>query len=103
MNAKVNNWAVELESQKIDFVFILGIKNVLADTLSRLIEVDSDVKLPEENEGEEFGYIPFEKLPPAQVEVCKEVWINEVTQDRVTSKLQDPIQQNIEINLPLTN
>ena len=56
-----------------------------------------------EKEGEEFGYIPFEKLPPAQVEVCEEVWINEVTQDRVTLKLQDPIQQNIEINLPLTN
>ena len=103
MNAKVNNWAVELESQKIDFVFILGIKNVLADTLSRLIEVDSDVKLPEEKEGEEFGYTPFEKLPPAQVESCEEVWINEVTQDKVTLKLQDPITQNIEINLPLTN
>ena len=103
MNAKVNNWAVELESQKIDFVFIPGIKNVLADTLSRLIEVDNDVKLPEEKEGEEFGYIPFEKLPPAQVEVCQEVWINEVTQDKVTLKLQDPVQQNIEINLPLTN
>ena len=103
MNAKVNNWAVELESQKIDFVFIPGIKNVLADTLSRLIEVDSDVKLPEEKEGEEFGYISFEKLPPAEVEVCQEVWINEVTQDKVTLKLQDPIQQNIEINLPLTN
>ena len=103
MNAKVNNWAVELESQKIDFVFIPGIKNVLADTLSRLIEVDSDVKLPEEKEGEEFGYIPFEKLPPAQVEICEEVWINEVTQDKVTLKLQDPITQNIEINLPLTN
>ena len=103
MNAKVNNWAVELESQKIDFVFIPGIKNVLADTLSRLIEVDNNVKLPEEKEGEEFGYIPLEKLPPAQVETSKEVWINEVTQDKVTIKLQDPIQQNIEINLPLTN
>ena len=50
----------------------------------------------------EFGYILFEKLPPAQVETCEEVWINKVTQDRVTLKLQDPIQQNIEINLPLT-
>ena len=68
-----------------------------------MIEVDSDVKLPEEKEGEEFGYIPFEKLPPAQVEVCEEVWINEVTQDKVTLKLQDPITQNIEIQLPLTN
>ena len=28
MNAKINNWAVELETQKIDFVFIPGIKNV---------------------------------------------------------------------------
>ena len=57
MNTKVNNWAVELG--------IPGIKNVLADTLSRLIEVDSDVKLPEEKDGQEFGYIPFEQLPPA--------------------------------------
>ena len=103
MNAKVNNWAVELESQKIDFVFIPGIKNVLADTLSRLIEVDSNVKLPEEKEGEEFGYIPFEKFPPTQVEICEEVWINEITQDKVTLKLQDPITQNIKIQLPLMN
>ena len=40
LSAKVNNWAVELESQKIDFVFIQGTKNVLADTLSRLIEIE---------------------------------------------------------------
>ena len=38
MNAKVNNWAVELDSQNINFEFIAGTKNVLADTLSRLIE-----------------------------------------------------------------
>ena len=43
---------------------------------------------------------PLKKLPPAQVEICEEVWINEVTQDKVTLKLQDPIQQNIEINSP---
>ena len=36
MNAKVNNWAVELESQNINFEFIAGTKCVLADTLSRL-------------------------------------------------------------------
>ena len=40
MNAKVNNWAVELESQNINFEFISGVKNVLADTLSRLIEMN---------------------------------------------------------------
>ena len=58
MNAKVNNWAVELESQKIDFVFIPGIKNVLADTLSRLIEVDNDIKLPEEKKEKNLDTSP---------------------------------------------
>ena len=38
MNSKVNNWAVELESQNITFEYIPGIKNTLADTLSRLID-----------------------------------------------------------------
>ena len=65
MNTKVNNWAVELESQKIDFVFIPGIKNILADTQSRLIEVDEDVKLPDEKEGQEFGYVPFRTTSPS--------------------------------------
>ena len=32
MNAKVNNWAVELEFQNIYFKFIAGTKDVLADT-----------------------------------------------------------------------
>ena len=59
MNAKVNNWAVELESQNINFEFIAGTKNVLADTLSRLIEFDESIKLPEEEPGYKFGYTPL--------------------------------------------
>ena len=55
LNAKVNNCAVELELQKIDFVFIQGTKNMLADTLLRLIEIDDNIKLPAEQEGHEFG------------------------------------------------
>ena len=51
MNAKVNNRAVELESGNINFEFIAGTKNVLADTLSRLIELDKSIKLPEEEPG----------------------------------------------------
>ena len=90
LNAKVNNWAVELESQKIDFVFIQGTKNVLADTLSRLIEIDDDIKLPAEQEGREFGYVPFEQLPPAQVTVTEEVIINEV--NNLTRKSKDLMQ-----------
>ena len=48
MNSKVNNWAVELEAQHITFEHILGIRNTLADTLSRLIEMDKDIKLQPE-------------------------------------------------------
>ena len=40
LNSKVNNWAVELESQDITFEYIPGIRNTLVDTLSRLIEMD---------------------------------------------------------------
>ena len=107
MNAKVNNWAVELESQNINFEFIAGTKNVLADTLSRLIEFDESIKLTDEEPGYEFGYTPFEELPPASVTVIEEVIISENQGDQlpVLLKIQhnDPIAKDIEIKLPLTN
>ena len=34
LNAKVNNWAVEISPYKIKFEYIKGIKNTLADTMS---------------------------------------------------------------------
>ena len=93
LNAKVNNWAVELESQKIDFVFSQGTKNVLADTLSRLIEIDDDIKLPAEQEGHEFGYVPFEQLPPAQVTVTEEVIINKINNLKIKIQHIDPVKK----------
>ena len=107
MNAKVNNWAVELESQNINFEFIAVTKNVLADTLSRLIEFDDSIKLPREESGYEFGYIPSEELPPASVTVIEEVIISENQGDQSLRLLNiqhnDPIAKDIEIKLPLTN
>ena len=73
LNSKVNNWAVELESQNITFEYIPGIRNTLADTLSRLIEMDENIKLQPEEEGKEFGYFPFEELPPVTTQVVEEV------------------------------
>ena len=93
LNAKVNNWAVKLKSQKIDFVFIQGTKNVLADTLLRLIEIDDDIKLPAEQEGHKSGYVPFEQLPPAQVTVTEEVIINKVNDMKVKIQHINPIQK----------
>ena len=107
MNAKVNNWAVELESQNINFEFIAGTKNVLANTLSRLIEFDESIKLPEEEPGYEFGYTPFEELPPARVTVIEEVIISEDQGDQLPGSLKiqhnDPVAKDIKIKLPLTN
>ena len=62
LNSKVNNWAVELESQDITFEYIPGIRNTLADTLSRLIEMDDDIKPPPEEKGKEFGYFSFRRI-----------------------------------------
>ena len=69
----MNNWAVELESQNITFEYIPRIWNTLADTLSRLIEMDENIQLQPEEEGKEFGYFPFEELPPVMTHVVEEV------------------------------
>ena len=37
------------------------------DTLSRLLDIDTDVPLPAEPQGTEFGYDYFEELPPVEV------------------------------------
>ena len=64
LNSKVNNWAVEISTHRIEFKYIKGIKNTLADTMSRLVELDPDIKLTQEEEGKEYGYAIFEPLPP---------------------------------------
>ena len=75
LNSKVANWAVKLESQNINFEYIPAIRNTLEDTLSRLIEMDDDIKLPLEEEEKEFGYFSFEELPPATTNIIEEVII----------------------------
>ena len=45
-NDKVNNWGVELASKYIlKFEYVKGIKNTLADTMSRLVTLDPDIML----------------------------------------------------------
>ena len=45
----------------------------MANTLSRLIEMDENIKLQPEEEGKEFGYFPFKELPPVTTHVVEEV------------------------------
>ena len=99
LNSKVNNWAVESESQNITFEYIPGIRNTLADTLSRLIEIDGDIKLQPEEEGKEFGYFPFEELPPVTTQVVEEVIKCEI--GNINIQHTDPIEINTDIHLPL--
>ena len=75
LNNKVNNWAMELEAFNIRFEHVSGKANILADTLSRLIDFDPDARLDPENTVWEFGYYIFESLPKLSsadvVQVCE--------------------------------
>ena len=57
LNNKVNNWAMELEAFNIRFKHVSGKANILANMLSRLIDLDPDARLDPENAGWEFGII----------------------------------------------
>ena len=67
LNSKVNNWAIEISPFKITFECIKGIKNTLADTMSRLIDIDPQVQPEPKPEGYEFGYYIFDELPNLEV------------------------------------
>ena len=68
LNSKVNNWAVEISPYRIKFEYIKGIKNTLADTMSRLIQIDPEARLQPEQEGYEFGYHAFEDMEQIEYE-----------------------------------
>ena len=62
----------------ITFEYIKGIKNTLADTMSRLIEINSKVQQEPEPEGYEFSYYVFDSLPDIEVTDI-ELTINSIT------------------------
>ena len=67
MNSKVNNWAVELEQFRLHLEWIPGTRNLLADSLSRLLDVVPDAQKTKETDDHEFGSYCFEELEPAKV------------------------------------
>ena len=67
LSSKVNNWAIDILPFRITFEYIKGIKNTLADTMSRLIDIDPQVQPEPEPEGYEFSYYTFDKLPDLEV------------------------------------
>ena len=57
LNVTVNNWALELEQYDLKLNHVSGVKNALADALSRLIQIDPSYELPKEPSGQEFGKV----------------------------------------------
>ena len=99
LNAKVNNWAVELEQFNLKLEWIQGAKNTLADSLSRLLEVDPEAKLQPEREGHEFGTFCFEELNETG-EISPDCWTPATDSIENIEITYD--EQNIkEVKLPL--
>ena len=61
--------------------------------------MDENIKLQPEEEGKEFGYFPFEELPPVTTQVVKEVIKCEI--GNINIQHTDPIEINTDIHLPL--
>ena len=95
LNSKVNNWAIEILPFCITFEYIKGIKNTLADTMSRLIDIDPQIQQESEPEGYEFGYYTFNTLPAMQVSNIETIG------ESLNEKKKDDIESNV--RLPLTD
>ena len=85
LNTKVNNWAIDITSRcrNIQFEYIKGIKNTLADTMSRLIEITPEIEQEPEPPGQEFGYDIFETLEPIETTTH---YINELKEEIQTKQ-----------------
>ena len=95
MNSKVNNWAIEISPFCITFNYIKGIKNTLADTMSRLINIDPQIQQDSEPEGYKFGYYTFDTL------LAMEVSNIDTTHETLNDNGKD-FNRNL-ANLPLTD
>ena len=92
LNSKVNNWAMELEAFNIQFDYIKGSSNILADTLSHLIAIDPDTPTMPEEPGYEFGYAIFEEFLKVKTKTYE---VNEVIGGTDTEIFKnDPELQN---------
>ena len=92
MNSKVNNWAVELEQFRLHLEWIPGTRNLLADSLSRLLDVVPDAQKTKEPDDHEFGTYCFEELEPAKV---MEKVSTEVIEFNNNSEYQNGLQESL--------
>ena len=94
MNAKVNNWAVELEQFNLKMEWIMGAKNTLADSLSRLLEVCPEAAKQPEPAGQEFGCACFEELEPVKVEYIEVIETVQITENENFKEIELPLKNS---------
>ena len=93
----LNNRAIEISPFQITFKYIKGIKNTLADTMSRLIDIDPQIQPESEVEGYEFSYYTFDSLPTLEVS-------NVETSQDLSLKTKDTDDPNSDLwKLPINN
>ena len=97
LNSKVNNWAIEISPFCITFEYIKGIKNTLADTMSRLIKINPHIQQDPEPEWYEFGYYTFDTLPTLEISNIKSIQKSSVPVN------DESIINNSLLELPIDN
>ena len=65
-NSKVDNWSLDIAHYNLQFEYVKGIKNTLADTMNRLVQLDPAIKQELQPEGYQFGQ-------PLKKELAEEV------------------------------
>ena len=96
MNSKVNNWAVELEQFRLHLEWIPGSQNLLADSLSRLLDIVPEAQKSKEADDQEFGSYCFEELEPAKVMETVSMEVIELTDGSEDSKCLQKSQKPLE-------
>ena len=71
-NSKVDNWSLDIAHYNLQFEYVKGIKNTLADTMSRLVQLDPAIKQEPELEGYQFGQPLKKKLTEEVVATVQE-------------------------------
>ena len=100
LNSKVNNWAIEISPFRITFAYIKGIKNTLADTMSRLIDIDPQVQPEPEPEGYEFKYYRFDEIPSLEVSDIEQ---KEATSGSITNIEMEDVSDNNFQKFPISD
>ena len=99
LNEMVNNWSTEIESFNIEFVHISGKDNILAGTLSRLINTDPDLKQQPKLKDHEISKYCFETLPNVRGSVHHKKLEFDICEIQIT--YDNPKNSELSVKLPL--